>query len=335
MKLKLGIPSGINVGRLGIPMLSGGATPVSPPAAPTGLSATPASTSQINLAWTDASSDETAFRVYRSTDGSSYSQIGSDLAAGTQAYNDTTITAGQKYYYKVAAVNAGGETLSTAATANTLTLTLTAYWKLDEASGNRADSVGSNPMTDTGTTGNVAGVVGNAVNVNGGASYLSAASNATLQTGDISFWVDGWFYCTSTSTYPTVLGKEGATREFSIWVDKDTNKLAFSVFRPTNNAKTLESTQTLSLNTWTYFAAWHNAVTDTMYLQINGNAAASMATTGALQAAGTDAFKIGASGDGLTRWPGRIDEVGFWKRVPDTAEITARYNGGAGVTYPF
>ena len=40
-----------------------------PPTAPSALTATAASASQINLAWTDNSSDETGFKIERSTDG--------------------------------------------------------------------------------------------------------------------------------------------------------------------------------------------------------------------------------------------------------------------------
>jgi hypothetical protein len=83
------------------------------PTAPTGLTATPVSVSQINLAWTDNATDETAYKVYRSTNGTDYAQVGDDLAAGATSYNDTTVTT-TTYYYKVAAVNASGEGLSTA-----------------------------------------------------------------------------------------------------------------------------------------------------------------------------------------------------------------------------
>ena len=38
-----------------------------PPAAPSGLSATAVSSSQINLSWTDNSSDETGFKLERKT----------------------------------------------------------------------------------------------------------------------------------------------------------------------------------------------------------------------------------------------------------------------------
>ncbi len=78
------------------------------PAAPTNLSATAASSTQINLTWTDNSNNETGFKVERSPDGSTgWTEIAS-LAAGTTSYNNTGLTSGIKYYYRVYAYNGGG-----------------------------------------------------------------------------------------------------------------------------------------------------------------------------------------------------------------------------------
>src|SRR5207248_33803 len=46
------------------------------PAAPSALTATAVSDVQINLAWTDNSGNEDGFRIYRSTDNVTYTQIG-------------------------------------------------------------------------------------------------------------------------------------------------------------------------------------------------------------------------------------------------------------------
>src|SRR4029077_20794534 len=45
------------------------------PASPTTLGAVAASSSQINLSWTDNSSDETGFKIERSIDGKTFTQI--------------------------------------------------------------------------------------------------------------------------------------------------------------------------------------------------------------------------------------------------------------------
>ena len=70
-------------------------------ATPTNLTATAASQTQINLSWTDNSSDETNFRVERSPNGTSgWTEIAT-VAANTTTYNDTGLTCGTPYYYRV------------------------------------------------------------------------------------------------------------------------------------------------------------------------------------------------------------------------------------------
>jgi exo-poly-alpha-galacturonosidase len=76
-----------------------------PPAAPTGLSATP-SDAKVLLDWNDNSeSDLQGYNVYRSTtSGSGYAKINTSLRTISD-YNDTGVTNGTTYYYVVTAVD--------------------------------------------------------------------------------------------------------------------------------------------------------------------------------------------------------------------------------------
>lgn len=97
------------------------ASPTSPPAAPTGLGASAASTTQINLAWTDNSSNESNFLIERGTDGVNFAQIAS-VAANVATYQNTGLTAATTYHYRVRATNASGNSAYTntaSATTNT------------------------------------------------------------------------------------------------------------------------------------------------------------------------------------------------------------------------
>lgn len=81
---------------------------VSPPAAPSGLAATAASKTQINLSWVDNSSDETGFQIERSTSATTgFTQIGT-TAAGVTTFQSTGLTGNTTYYYRVRATNANG-----------------------------------------------------------------------------------------------------------------------------------------------------------------------------------------------------------------------------------
>ena len=78
------------------------------PAAPTALAAVAASSSQINLSWTDNASDETGFKIERKTGSGSYAQIGT-VGANVTAYQSTGLSASTAYTYRVRATNASGD----------------------------------------------------------------------------------------------------------------------------------------------------------------------------------------------------------------------------------
>ena len=101
-------------------------TPVVPVAA-SNLSANAISSSQINLSWTDNSSNESSFKVQRSIDGANFTTV-TTLAANTTSYSDTGLSAATTYYYRVIASNGAGDSspsnvASTATFAATSTVT--------------------------------------------------------------------------------------------------------------------------------------------------------------------------------------------------------------------
>jgi fibronectin type 3 domain-containing protein len=83
------------------------ATPEPPaPAAPTGLTATPGNAS-VTLSWT-APTGAASYNVYRGTTAGGESATPVATAVAVASYTDSGLTNGTKYFYKVAAVNAGG-----------------------------------------------------------------------------------------------------------------------------------------------------------------------------------------------------------------------------------
>jgi fibronectin type 3 domain-containing protein len=92
-----------------------------PPAAPSVLTATVASSTQINLAWQDNATNETGYKIERCTGGgcTTYAQI-AQVGANVTAYSNTALTASTSYSYRVRATNATGDSgYSNVATAAT------------------------------------------------------------------------------------------------------------------------------------------------------------------------------------------------------------------------
>jgi hypothetical protein len=76
------------------------------PTAPTGLSATPAATNRVNLAWND-SDNEDIFSIERRLLGGSFASIGS-VASNTITYTDLTAAAATTYEYRICSTNHWG-----------------------------------------------------------------------------------------------------------------------------------------------------------------------------------------------------------------------------------
>jgi hypothetical protein len=94
------------------------------PAAPSDLSATAASSIQINLTWTDNSSGESGFRIERKTSsGGTYSEV-TRVSANVKSYADLGLSASTTYYYRVRAYTSiGNSGYSSETNAETLTAT--------------------------------------------------------------------------------------------------------------------------------------------------------------------------------------------------------------------
>ena len=83
-------------------------TPAPPPNPPNNLNPIVISSSQINLGWTDNSSNETGFKVERSPDNITFTQIAL-TTPNVVSYSDTGLTTATLYYYRVKATNTAGD----------------------------------------------------------------------------------------------------------------------------------------------------------------------------------------------------------------------------------
>jgi hypothetical protein len=227
----------------------------------------------------------------------------------------------------------------TNAPASTLGTNLIAYWKLDEVSGNRADS-GANglTLTDVNTVGSTTGKISLAGQfVWSGNDYLSHTDDPLLSTGNIDYSFGVWVYLDSKGVNHDILGKWGGagTREFLLFFSASADRFVYLISNDgtaTGVTVTANNLGSPSLSTWYYIVIIHDSVNNTASIQVNNGAANSSAyTLGSID--GTAEFGIGSrvphSG---VYWDGRIDECAFWKKALSAGEVTELYNLNAGKT---
>ncbi|MFA5104312.1 MAG: putative Ig domain-containing protein, partial [Candidatus Margulisiibacteriota bacterium] len=91
------------------------------PSAPSDVAAISASTSRIEVTWTDNAINETGYRIQRSLNGTSSWTTIATPSANAVNYGDSVLSANTTYYYRICAFNAEGDSAySSAVSATTL-----------------------------------------------------------------------------------------------------------------------------------------------------------------------------------------------------------------------
>jgi hypothetical protein len=208
-----------------------------------------------------------------------------------------------------------------------ITDNLVSYWKLDESSGNAADSVGSNTLTNTDVT-YAAGKINNGAVFDGSDAYLTGSTSAYQV-----FTYNAWVYNNDHSAVHTIkagqyAGSNGAP-QFRIETDQKLGliKQGVSVIG--------YSTGTIPDDTWTMATVTYDASGNYVFY-INGSASGSGTN---LQTFLDKNILIGAQQSDTSAYVeemnGNIDEVGIWDRAISSTEVTSLYNSGVGKQYPW
>lgn len=232
--------------------------------------------------------------------------------------------------------------LSAAVAPSTILTNLVAYWKLDEASGSRADSQGTNTLTDNNTVTSAAGIISNAAQfTSANSEYLDIADNAALSMGNFDFAMWAWAYLDTKVASRSVLAKisavgNAAGYEYDFLYSSGPDRFRFGVSDGTTI--TLVAADNLgspSTATWYFISVYHDAAANTIGISVNNGATNTAAHTTGVQNL-TNRFSLGRAGEFNGQyWNGRIDEVGIRKQLLTAAEQTSLYNAGAGLSYPF
>ncbi len=220
----------------------------------------------------------------------------------------------------------------TVAAANDLLNSIYSYWKLDESSGTAFDSLGNCDLDTPSASPPTYGVTGE---INTALLFASASLNAIANlTSDANFdsssySVSGWVKRTSISTLQAIMAHNVSnTNGWALRLDAS-NKVSLRHYGVAIVTSTGTITDTTSFH---HVAITYDGVNVSFY--IDGAFDSSVALGAIIPATGGEI--IGAATNGAANFfNGVIDEVGFWTRVLTAAEITALYNSGSGLSYPF
>lgn len=205
------------------------------------------------------------------------------------------------------------------------------YFKLDEASGDAVDAVGSLSGVNTSVTYST-GKLNNAAYYNGSAYHTIADNAAIKPTSDISF--GGWIYISSTSSYQMMMAKgenSGDTRSYEMRCFGTTTKIEVQM---RIGAAYIQARTSSAIGTgaWKHVIFTRTGTTQAIYVDGTSVGLEVNVTQSGNIAYSTDALWLGQRNGGL-RFNGRLDEIGVWNVALSSTEVAELYNSGTGA-YP-
>lgn len=225
-----------------------------------------------------------------------------------------------------------------------LTDNLVSYWKLDEASGNRADSHGSNTLTDNNTVGAAAAVINDGANfVRANSEHLSL-SGSGLQPGTTDFTITAWIKQSGDQVdfeNYTFIGRadqfgSGGERGWRLFSQHAAHTLRI-LFAPGDGGSPVGDIISFGLtpDTWYFVELFYDYSASQLSASLDDGSRVTVTGSAPLLATLATDFGIGGSlglipGDFLE---GMVDEVGYWTRELTSGERTELYNSGDGLSY--
>lgn len=215
-----------------------------------------------------------------------------------------------------------------------------AFWELEESSGSRADRHGGQSLTEHNTVTSSGGRVGQAASFEESASeYLSRASEAAIQAGDVAYTWLAWAMLESRPGHEMVLvGKvdtgNGQSEYRLATGGSANNPFVFRVYRPTDSAVDVETGGGIAIGTWYFLEAAHDPIADEITIGVNGATPAGQSTGGALQSPSNADLTLGRTmAQANVYYDGLLDQVVLLRRVLTARDRAAWYNRGYGRSY--
>lgn len=214
-------------------------------------------------------------------------------------------------------------------------------WNLNESSGNAADAVASNTMTNVGIATFPAGLIGNCASLNGSSQYFTAVDSAALSpTGDVS--MQAWMNIASlpgSGAQWDIFSKSTVSRCWRWGYENQggTKRVFWNKSADgTSNDLSASWNNTVTTGVWNHIVIIYNSTSKKAECYMNNvSLGLSSAATGAAIFDSTELTYIGAV-NGTATMPGKLDIVGIWTGYQlSSAEVSSLYNSGAGIEYPF
>lgn len=225
---------------------------------------------------------------------------------------------------------------------STLPTNLISYWEMEEASGTRVDSHGSNDFADNNTVTQGTGIQGNCADLErDNDEYLSKADDASFPHSgsgdDIS--VNMWVKFESVVSWQVFMQhylQSGGNRSWSFYRDTGVMVLELS----TNGSSTTSSASVSwspSTATWYMVTMTYDVSAGEVKFYVDGSQQGTTQTgKDTSYFASTADLLVGSFYDGAFssgNMDGLVDEVGLWKKVLTSSEISDLYNSGSGIPY--
>lgn len=209
-----------------------------------------------------------------------------------------------------------------------------AYWTMDETSGTRADSAGSNDLTDNNTVVYRTGVLGNAADfTTANSEYLSIVDASTNVDFEHSAWTFGyWIYHDSYAGDSPFAKSYNPSAYTGFGCAYNTNWIqCFSYFTASQDLNFTSTT--VADGAWAHYVFVKTG--SSMLLYKNGALSQTLSLSGSTLTGNTKPLVLGAS-----YWTtvqgyldGAMDEVFYLDAAASSTDITAIYNSGAGLAF--
>jgi hypothetical protein len=336
-------PTALSAARVGAHRQAGiGAPPPDPTVKdPSNLTATAVSSSQINLSWSDNSSNEGEFLIERDTSPAFASPVVKVAWANSTFFSDTGLSPSTAYYYRVKAKNATDSSgYSNTATATTLAVqpppagysaaviadSPVSYWRLGEASGSAAaDERGVNPgaYVNSPTLGQASllttDTTNKAVGFDGTNDNVRVANSATLGLSS-PLSLEAWIK-------PASLPASGAfasilTKAESYSLQFNGPRLEFTVIQSGTRRRLQAPSGAIVAGQAYHVVGTYDGATQRLY--VNGVQVASAALSGPASASSSPLY-IGSWNGSTEFFKGTIDEAAVYGATLSAARVAAHY----------